>query len=201
LADAAGRQWGAAMSTPVPLDEFLDSQSSGFTATLEPVAEKPAEVKVTPFRDARGCGCAMSFNLAKDLVRSVTPTGRYHFCCGKRLEVAVVEFAENASVPVAELMRRIEEPAEAMPAAPQYLSRAGYPSSASPAPRSAAFARPGWPSQLVGRWPIPWTPCEIDCIEVCTRFCGPTGWDCCEWETRCAINCNGVAAALGQRYF
>jgi hypothetical protein len=44
---------------------------------------------------------------------------------------------------------------------------------------------------LVGRWPIPGTQCEVNCIEVCTRFCGPTGWDCCNWETRCATTCQG----------
>jgi len=44
---------------------------------------------------------------------------------------------------------------------------------------------------LVGRWHIPWTRCEVNCIEVCTRFCAPTGWDCCGWETRCALSCDG----------
>jgi hypothetical protein len=42
---------------------------------------------------------------------------------------------------------------------------------------------------LVGRWRIWGTNCEVSCIEVCTRFCHPTGWDCCGWETRCAVNC------------
>ena len=44
---------------------------------------------------------------------------------------------------------------------------------------------------LVGRWHVPFTDCEINCIEVCTRFCAPTGWDCCGWETRCAVSCSG----------
>jgi hypothetical protein len=48
---------------------------------------------------------------------------------------------------------------------------------------------------LVGRWSIPWTRCELSCIEVCTRFCHPTGWACCKWETRCAINCDGRVIA------
>ena len=48
---------------------------------------------------------------------------------------------------------------------------------------------------LVGRFPIPWTGCEAVCIEVCTRFCHPTGWDCCQWQTRCAVNCNGRTIA------
>jgi hypothetical protein len=61
--------------------------------------------------------------------------------------------------------------------------------------RSVAAARGGIGGLgLVGRWPIPWTPCELVCIEVCTEFCFPTGWDCCQWETRCAINCDGFIA-------
>ena len=44
---------------------------------------------------------------------------------------------------------------------------------------------------LVGRWPIPWTDCSVECAEVCVRFCGPTGWNCCGWETRCVLNCSG----------
>ena len=46
---------------------------------------------------------------------------------------------------------------------------------------------------LIGRWHIPWTGCDISCIEVCTRFCSPTGWDCCGWETRCVLVCDGQA--------
>ena len=52
-------------------------------------------------------------------------------------------------------------------------------------------ARDGVTPALVGRWHIPWTRCEVNCIEVCTRFCAPTGWDCCGWETRCALSCDG----------
>jgi hypothetical protein len=42
---------------------------------------------------------------------------------------------------------------------------------------------------LVGRWPI--GNCEVTCIEVCTRFCAPTGFECCESETRCNLHCPG----------
>ncbi len=43
---------------------------------------------------------------------------------------------------------------------------------------------------LVGRWDLG-TRCQFACIEVCTRFCRPTGWACCGWETRCALSCDG----------
>ena len=40
---------------------------------------------------------------------------------------------------------------------------------------------------LVGRWTI--LGCTIECAEVCTRFCYPTGWECCEWYTECVVDC------------
>jgi hypothetical protein len=173
------------MSTPMKLDEFLSSQGSSFTATLEPIPEKPTQVKVTPYRDDRGCGCSSRFELPRDMIRSINPTGKYHYCCGKRLEVAVVEFTENASVSVADLIKRIEQPSEHTHAAPPYVPGENY----IPPHAAGSGSRV---SPLVGRWPIPGTPCEVECIEVCTRFCGPTGWDCCKWETRCTINCHGA---------
>lgn len=36
---------------------------------------------------------------------------------------------------------------------------------------------------------LPWIPRVPTCIKVCTRFCRPTGWDCCKWETRCSLKC------------
>jgi hypothetical protein len=39
---------------------------------------------------------------------------------------------------------------------------------------------------LVGHWKI--FGCDVNCIEVCTEFCEPTGWDCCKWETRCSVD-------------
>jgi hypothetical protein len=45
---------------------------------------------------------------------------------------------------------------------------------------------------LVGRWNLG-SRCQLACIEVCTRFCQPTGWACCQWETRCALSCDGKA--------
>ena len=176
------------MSKPMGLDEFLKSQSSGITATLEPIADKPTEIKITPYRDDHGCGCSSSFELPRNMIRSVIPTGKYHFCCGKRLEVAVVEFTENASVSVADLMKRIERPSEHAHAAPPH-----FPGGDSIPPHAAARRGRG-ASGLVGRFPMPGTPCEVVCIEVCTQFCSDTGWDCCRWETRCGVNCFGFIA-------
>ena len=216
------------MSNAMDLDEFLNAQSAGFTATLEAVPDNPTHVKVTPHRDGGGCGCGSSFELPREMVRSVTGTGTFHFCCGKRLQIAVVEFAEDASIPVADLMSRPahghahEHPhGHAHEHAHEHAHAHGHPHEpferertphdhphAHPPHDAAARQRPfadggsiRVPPQvaarggrgLVGRWPIPSFPCDLVCIEVCTGFCGPTGWDCCQWETRCGFNCYGIA--------
>ena len=63
--------------------------------------------------------------------------------------------------------------------------RGSYPPSGDP-----VRSREGITPALVGRWDLG-TRCQFACIEVCTRFCRPTGWACCQWETRCALSCDG----------
>ena len=176
------------MSTPMKLDAFLTQQThvqdTGFMAVLEPIADRPDAIKVTPFHDDQGCGCASSLELPRTMIQSVTPTGKFHQCCGKRLEVVQVEFTENASVPVADLMRRRVQPHD-------HGHAVAPPGRFAPPP--GAMSRSRSPHGLVGRFPIPWTPCTINCIEVCTEFCSDTGWDCCRWETRCGVNCGGLS--------
>ncbi|HXY30531.1 MAG TPA: hypothetical protein VEI06_07455 [Gemmatimonadaceae bacterium] len=178
------------MSGPMKLDDFLKSQKSGFTATLEAIPDKPALVKVTPFREEHGCGCSSSIELSKEMIRSITPTGKFHFCCGKRLEVALVEFAENASVPVADLMKRMERPVEHSHAAPAYVP--GPSQHRRPSMSRMRSPVGGGGRGVVGRWPLP-GGCVWECIEVCVEFCSDEGWDCCQWETRCAMTCPGFA--------
>ena len=54
-------------------------------------------------------------------------------------------------------------------------------------PGSTADASGRVSPALKGRWTI--FGCTVTCIEVCTEFCRPTGWDCCKWETRCNWDC------------
>jgi hypothetical protein len=185
------------------LDEFLEAQGRGVTVTLQAIPDRPDLVRVTPHHGRGGCGCGSSFDLPRTMIVGVKGTGTHHFCCGKRLEVAIVEFAEDAAVPVAELMKpRTQHHRHRHRRGPRRHGRSGEPDARGMVGRRRAWGtgdsgpRPvgppgGGPVALVGRWRIPWTRCTVSCIEVCTRFCGPTGWDCCGWETRCAVNCDG----------
>lgn len=136
---------GENMNTPISLDELLESQSPSFTATLEPISEKPTDVKVMPYRDDYRSGCSSSFELPGSMIRSIIPTGKYHYCCGKRLEVAIVELTEDASAPVAHFMKRIERPSEHTDAAPSYVSGENYD------PSRAAYSRSRMSPGIVGR--------------------------------------------------
>jgi hypothetical protein len=72
-------------------------------------------------------------------------------------------------------------------AAASLSANAGYSDAISDTPAPASGVIPA----LVGRWELS-SRCQFACIEVCTRFCRPTGWACCQWETRCALSCDGI---------
>jgi hypothetical protein len=184
------------MSKPKGLDEFLEDQGevAGFTATLEPVPDKSTHVKVTPFRDGHGCGCESSFELPKDAIRSVTPTGNHHFCCGKSLRVAVVEFAEGASIPVADLVEQMSRASSDFHAAPtpdhlHAMRTPDRPGGGNPPPHPGGSR----PIARIGFWDIPWTNCSIEAYESCIGWGGPSGFECLGWEQRYRLVCNGRA--------
>jgi hypothetical protein len=185
------------------LEEFLEAQGATvagegrFLATVEAIADRPEDVKVTPYAPGSGCGCSSALDVPKRMIREVRPTGEHHLCCGKRLAVVEIEFAEDAAIPVAELMRRAIRPAAHGQDHGQGFPMGGWPMGGGmgmrpPSTRQAMARRGG--QGFVGRIPIPWTPCTINCIEVCTEFCSDVGWDCCQWETRCAVSCDGAIA-------
>jgi hypothetical protein len=173
------------------LDEFLEAhgKDAGTTgavqATLEPVENKPDVVKVTSYVEGVGCGCAGALELSKTLIGQVTPSGTFHHCCGKRLEVVSIQFVEGASMPVGEVLgwatrppvahhHPHERPGSRAGGWPGALGPTGYP------PRTPLARRgPMGGAGLVGRWPIPFTPCHIECAEVCVEFCSDVASYCC----------------------
>jgi hypothetical protein len=86
------------------LDELLATQeSSGQTATIEAVMDKPTHVKVTPWVEGRGCLCHLAIVIPKKAVKKVIPTGQKHPCCGKVLSVVEVVFDDGATIAVQDL--------------------------------------------------------------------------------------------------
>jgi hypothetical protein len=58
------------------LMKFLADQGrTGFTATIEPVTEKPTLVKVRPWLSNAGCMCQFALEVQKKKISTVTPTG------------------------------------------------------------------------------------------------------------------------------
>jgi hypothetical protein len=91
------------MPDSMTVDELLQSQHQGLLATLEPVAEKPDLVKLTPWVPNGGCLCAWALNVKKTAIESVRATGDSHVCCGKILKVAEITFAKDATIGLADV--------------------------------------------------------------------------------------------------
>lgn len=81
------------------LNELFDEQSkTHFLATVEPLSDNDQLVKVTPWVKDAGCMCTYSFNIAREHIDSVEPTGQHHLCCNKVLLVVRVLFNKDATI-------------------------------------------------------------------------------------------------------
>lgn len=76
------------------VDEFLAANSavSSLLATIEPTSDKDS-VRVTPWING-DCACEASLVIPKSAIANLARTKDTHSCCGKRLAVAEVTFAE-----------------------------------------------------------------------------------------------------------
>jgi hypothetical protein len=81
---------------PIPIDDFLERQSKPvrLLVTIEAVSDDDERVKVTPYVAEVGCLCSRALTVRKDVIESVTITDDVHVCCGKRLTVVEVAFAD-----------------------------------------------------------------------------------------------------------
>ena len=82
------------------VDEFLKTAAPAakFLATIEATTD-PLLVKVTPWLNG-DCRCDASLTVPKAAIADVKATNDTHSCCGKRLIVGDVTFADgNASLP------------------------------------------------------------------------------------------------------
>lgn len=78
------------------LDELFAAQrASARTATLEEVADDANAVKVTPYVTGHGCACDQAITIPRTELTSIIDTGETHFCCGHRLLVVKVSFAND----------------------------------------------------------------------------------------------------------
>jgi hypothetical protein len=90
------------------LNQLLEDQAQQiFSGTIEAVEGKDHAIKLTPWLSGTGCLCHLAIVVPKESVTSVTTTEHVHLCCGKSLRVVEVEFAENATIPLKELVSQI----------------------------------------------------------------------------------------------
>lgn len=91
----------------ISIDALLSQQSGlrpGTRATVK--ADSDDRVKVTPVTDGEGCACSYAITVNKADIDAVTPTGDTHDCCGERLLVVEVAFANET---VADIFRQLSE--------------------------------------------------------------------------------------------
>ena len=86
------------MVEPINVDELLASQGSAaspLTVTIDRVVGDDDRVRVTPFLSDSDCLCAKSLLVRKHSIASIASTGETHACCGRRLKVVDVTFADD----------------------------------------------------------------------------------------------------------
>ena len=80
---------------PISLDELLTRQErAGTVCTIEAVPDKPDRVRITPFVSGPGCSCSHGMTVPKDVIESVTTTDDTKDCCGRKLTVVEVSYAD-----------------------------------------------------------------------------------------------------------
>lgn len=95
------------MPEAIKLDDFLKRQKETNKVTIEPVEGDEKLIKVTPWSKSGGCSCSRSIKVPKDAVKSVLPTGEEHLCCGKMLLVATVEFKDEHSLKLSDVLNQL----------------------------------------------------------------------------------------------
>jgi hypothetical protein len=93
----------------VSIESLLESQGAeeaALLATIEPVADDAARVRITPFVAGSGCLCEQAITVPKDAIRALFKTDETHSCCGKRFTVVEVEFVDGL---LADVFRQLGE--------------------------------------------------------------------------------------------
>jgi len=94
----------------ISVDDLLARQGKirpGIRATLKPASDD--RVTITPVVAAGACGCSLKITVNKADIEAVTPTDDVSDCCGERLIVVEVAFANET---VGSIFRQLGEAAE-----------------------------------------------------------------------------------------
>src|SRR5688572_18117399 len=93
----------------ISVDDLLARQSSlrsGIRATIK--ADVDDRVTITPFVAGGACACALKITVSKADIKDVIPTDEVSECCGEKLIVVEVAFANET---VASIFRQLTESA------------------------------------------------------------------------------------------
>ena len=182
------------------IDELLEKQSqTASAATIEAVSGQPDLVKVTPWVADSGCLCHLAIEVQKSSIKSVTPTGQKHNCCGKILSVVEVKFNDKSQMTLSEIFGQLGAKAasrEGHAHGPAHAA-VGY---SAPASLPRAFNTPD-SAGCHWQWVCPPTPpppppvvgsCQSTCDGNLARcYARQDGSDCECYYLNCLASCNG----------
>lgn len=92
------------------IDEYLTQhRETPFEAVIEPIADDPGRVKITPALAGSRCLCDASLVLDKEHIADVEPTPRTVTCCGKLRRIVRVTLRAEARIPATDVIARMVE--------------------------------------------------------------------------------------------
>jgi hypothetical protein len=163
----------------ISFDFLFEQQNTASTVlrfTAQQIPDDSEHVKVTPVDAAGNCWCPSALVIPVASVASLRSTDDMAVCCGRRLRVVEIEFADTALAAVVGQVhaRAAATPAPGFPSAqglPNPFSQLGRPrvGLSNPANRLPAAALFDLPLRTQAAWP------DLSCLAqyyLCLAFCG-----------------------------
>jgi hypothetical protein len=199
------------------LDALLESQGA-IRGSVESVPGSSDQVRVTPVQSGNGCACDRSIVIAKNEIEAVTVTDEVRDCCGKRLPVVEISFANETVASVFQQVHASAVHRRTPPPSPPPGHFAAHPAVArrpyfGPT-RPPTYGRNPWPAPGFGsqfmdvspsglmweddpygtsRCNAAWLNCKAACAEN-SRENPNYDWSGCSWECdRIFAGCNAEA--------
>lgn len=168
----------------ISFEELFEQQNTASMAlrfTAQQIPDDSEHVKVTPVGADGNCWCSSALVIPVASVASLRSTDDMAVCCGKRLRVVEIEFADTA---LAAVVGQVHARAAATPASghppgqglPNPFDRLGMPRAGLPHPAARLAAQPDLKTQAA--WPdlgclAQWYACLVLCggHEGCAEIC------------------------------
>jgi hypothetical protein len=158
----------------ISIDDLLARQSSlrpDLRVTIKP--DNDGRVSVTPAVAGGECGCAFKITVNKEDIENVTPTDDVSDCCGEKLIVVEIAFANET---VADIFRQLSETAAKSKKNRPIPSPHGRHTSPTPWLRGDPYQC--WANYQACDESCGWSPGSQQDWQLCRDRCRQYYWDC-----------------------